>query len=446
MIAFHYPPCAESSGVHRTLKFTRYLPNDGWQPIVLTVHPRVYERTAREQLREIPSMVTVQRAFALDVGRHLSPFGRYPRWAALPDRYASWWLGAVPVGLRLIRRHRPQVIWSTYPVATAHLIGLTLHRLTRVPWVADFRDSMTEDDYPRDRLQRRAHAWIEARVVAHASRLVFTAPSAMEMYRARYSRLVPERCARIANGYDEEDFQALAPSSNVVLPTRQPLRLVHTGLIYPEERDPRPFFGAVSRLKRRGLAVAESLQICLRGSGSEAYYSRLLRERDIHDIVHLLPPVPYREALQECVDADALLLLQGASCNHQIPAKAYEYLRARKPILALTAARGDTAELLRGSGGATVVDIADEEAIADALPGFLARVREDGHPLPDMTCVGSHARERQARQLARLLTQVAAGRLAGSDAARIGAGGRQSESVDVGVPAGQAVVRSQESR
>src|SRR5215831_3848014 len=172
MIAFHYPPCAESSGVHRALKFSRYLRDAEWDPVVLTVHPRAYERATAHQLREIPAGTPVHRAFALDASRHLSFRGTFPRFMALPDRWANWWLSAVPAGLRLIRRHRPQVIWSTYPVATAHLIGLTLHRLTGLPWVADFRDPMTEDDYPPDPLRRRLCGWIERRTAARAARLV----------------------------------------------------------------------------------------------------------------------------------------------------------------------------------------------------------------------------------------------------------------------------------
>ncbi len=386
-------------------------------------------------------MVDVRRTLGLDAARHLALRGRYPRQAALPDRYASWWLTAVPVGLTLIRRHRPRVIWSTYPVATAHLIGLTLHRLSRLPWVADFRDSMTEEGYPRDPLRRRAHAWIEERAVARAARLVFTAPSTIAMYRARYPWLDGERCAWIPNGYDETDFDSLAPSPAAASPGR-PLRLVHSGVVYPEERDPRPFFQALSRLKQRGLLNAWSLEVLLRGSGFQADYSRLLRELGVDDIVHLVPPVGYREALQECVEADALLLLQGASCDHQIPAKAYEYLRARRPILALTAERGDTAALLRDSGGATIIDLADADAIAAALPGFLREVRDGTHPLPDMTRVSCHAREERARDLAVLLDEVAARASAESGAG----GGRHLRSMDGGLATGCGDAYVRESR
>jgi glycosyltransferase involved in cell wall biosynthesis len=445
MVAFHYPPCALSSGVHRTLKFTRYLPDCGWQPVVLTAHARVYARTADAQLQEIPPDVSVWRAYALDAARDLSLRGRYPRWAALPDRWVSWWLHAVPAGLRAIARHRPKVIWSTYPVATAHLVGLSLHRLTGLPWVADFRDPMTEDDYPTDRLRRSVHGWIERRAAKHAAHLVFTTESALGLYRARYPELGEERCVLIPNGYDEQDFEGLAPRARTGT-SAGPVRLLHAGLIYPEERDPRPLLRSVSRLKESGRLSARALEIRLRGAGSEPYFTRLCRELGIDDVVRLLPPVGYRDALQECVDADALLLLQGDWCNRQVPAKAYEYLRARRPILALTDERGDTAKLLRTDGGATIVSLADEDAITEALPGFLNRVRDGSHPLPDMARVATHARAQQARDLARLLFQAVTRPPAGAGVERIVAGGRCLESVLVEAPGGRAVVRGQGAR
>jgi glycosyltransferase involved in cell wall biosynthesis len=406
MIAFYYPPYSGSSGVHRTLKFSRYLHDAGWKPIVLTAHPRAYDRTEEQQLREIPAAVVVARALALNASRLLSFRGMFPGWMALPDHWASWWLSAVPTGLHLIRRYRPRVIWSTYPIATAHLIGLTLHRLTGLPWVADFRDPMTEDNYPPDRLRRRVCSWIERRAVAHTSRLVFVAESAVELYLKRYPTLGRDRCLLIPNGYDEQDFQGLTTSGAPNGTANRPLRLVHAGLIYPEERDPRPLFRSLSCLKREGRISAERLRIDLRAAGSDTYYGGVLRTLDIEDIVHLLPPVPYRQVLQECLDADALLLLQGASCNRQIPAKTYEYLRAGKPILALTPDAGDTAELLRRTGGATLVDLDDETGISTVLPAFLSRVRAATHPLPDTEQVVVFARDQQARTLAEALTQV----------------------------------------
>jgi hypothetical protein len=149
MIAYHFPPVRGSSGIQRTVRFARWLPELGWEPIILTAHPRAYEATVEDAANEVQPGMVVCRAFALDAARHLSIAGRYPDWLALPDRWSSWWLGAVPAGLSLIRRLRPDAIWSTHPLATAHRIGATLHRLTGLPWVADFRDPMAQDGYPR---------------------------------------------------------------------------------------------------------------------------------------------------------------------------------------------------------------------------------------------------------------------------------------------------------
>ena len=401
MIAFHYPPCHGSSGIQRTLKFSRYLPDYGWQPLILTAHPKAYPHIGHDQLHEIREDMVIKRAFALDTSRHLAIRGRYTRWMALPDRWVSWGVGAVYAGLRLIRQQRPDIIWSTYPIATAHLIGLTLHYLSGIPWVVDFRDSMTEDEYPHDAITRRSYRWIEKQTIRHGSRLIFTAASTRQMYLQRYPELCPEQCLVVSNGYDEADFKTLLFPPAAEARSGRPVRLLHAGLIYPQERDPGPFFRALARLKKEGHIAARSLQVDLRAAGSEDYYAAMTRELGIDDIVHLLPALPYRQSLQDCADADALLLFQAASCNHQIPAKAYEYLRLRKPILALAPAEGDTAAVLRENGGATIVNLHDEQAVYHMVPQFLRAVQNRTHPLPNSEHVKRYTRHYQACELAR---------------------------------------------
>src|SRR5688572_18465464 len=86
LIAFHYPPVATSSGLQRTLAFSKYLPEYGWEPLVLTVSPRAYDVVRNDQLADIPEDIVVKRAFGLDARRHLAVAGRYPSWLATPDR------------------------------------------------------------------------------------------------------------------------------------------------------------------------------------------------------------------------------------------------------------------------------------------------------------------------------------------------------------------------
>jgi hypothetical protein len=407
IIAFHFPPQAESSGYLRTLKFCRYLPEQGWLPRVLTAHPRAYERTNVSQLSEIPTSVQVDRVFALDTRRHLSVAGHYLRMMALPDRWVSWCLGAIPAGYRALRDGECDAIFTTFPIASAVLIGWILHHLTGKPWVADLRDSMTEPDYPRDRATWKCHRWLEETMIRHASRLIFTAHSAVRMYLDRYPELSPERCSLILNGFDEDDFKALVPRPA----SNGPLRLLHMGLLYPIERDPLPFFMAISQLQKDGKVDPSRVRIELRGSGYESHYQPILRAEGIENLVHLLPPLTYHEALQECMDGNGLLLFQGACCNHQIPAKIFEYVRLAKPILALTSPAGDTASLLKQVGGATLVDIADAQAIYRAFPEFLRAIETHSHPPPVAEIVQGYNRKEQSEKLARLLNEVAAATL-----------------------------------
>jgi len=276
--------------------------------------------------------------------------------------------------------------------------------LTGKPWVADFRDSMTEDNYPREGWRRVLWRWIERQAVNRASRLIFTAASTRRMYLERYPHLSPAKCVLIPNGYDEEDFAHIVVREGPTLAEDRPLRLLHTGVIYPEERDPRPFFRALQRLKHEGKISAKSVSIVFRAAGSEDLYQRLMNELNIADLIKLQPHVPYHQALQECADADGLLLFQAANCDHQIPAKAYEYLRLRKPVFALTTHTGDTATLLTDVGGATIVSLADEEDIYAGLPSFLYAVRTRTHPLAEVQKIASYARRNQAEELARCLS------------------------------------------
>ena len=404
-IAYHYPPQSGSSGLLRSLKFTRYLIEVGWKSIVLSVNPIAYERTEPSLLQEVPQDISVIRSFALDTRRHLSVKNRYMKWTALPDRWVSWTLSAVPRGLFTIATRSVDVILSTFPIATAVLIGLILHRLTGKPWIVDLRDSMTEDDYPRDTETREVYRKIEALAIRHGSLFLFTAKSTIDMYLKRYSDLDARRCVLLPNGFDEEDFRDLpAWTPNPAAP----LRLLHAGLIYPEERDPRPFFAALARLKNEQEIGAQSIQISLRASGEEPYYRELLEAHGLTDIVHLLPPIPYHEVLREGAVADALLLFQGVTCNHQIPAKAYEYFRLRRPILALTTHEGDTAALLRDVGGATIANMYDCEEIYRCLLSFLAQLRRGDHPLPDPVKSNRYSRRNQAHELGALLDGVVA--------------------------------------
>lgn len=407
IVAYHFPPVRVSSGIQRTLKFCTYLREYGWDPLVLTIAPMAYEVTSPDQLKEIPEDVIVERAFGLDTSRHLAIAGKYLHRMAQPDRWISWWPGAVWIGMRMIKRYKPAAIMSTFPIATAHRIGLSLQKRSGLPWVADFRDSMTEPGYPRDPLTWNIHRKLEEQVIKYCAKAVFTTEPSRQMYAERYPEYDNSRWAVIENGFDEENFlDAEAKLDLTPLGAAGQITLVHSGVLYPKERDPKPFFSALAMLKRNGKINAQELQVILRAPGNEGGYQPMIAELGINDIVRLEPVVAYRDALREMLRADGLLLFQGSVCNHQIPAKIYEYYRAGRPIFALVDPRGISASMLRDLGVPDIADIANAEDIAKTLLRLIANLKEGKRRGVERSAAAKNSRKSRSGELANLLNQL----------------------------------------
>ncbi|MBT0960581.1 glycosyltransferase [Denitromonas iodatirespirans] len=401
MIAYHFPPIQGSSGVQRSLRFIQHLPEFGWEPIVLSITPCAYPATSDDQLAQIPAGTVVCRAFGLDAARHLSIAGRYPGWLALPDRWANWQFAAAIHGRALIRRHRPQALWSTYPIATAHRIAAGLQQHSGLPWLADFRDPMAQPDYPADPAQWRAFKRIEESAARQAAAFSFTAPSALADYRQRY----PDAAARmhlIENGYDEAAFADEVADEPL---TPGHLTLLHSGIVYPQERDPTQLFAALATLRRENPALTAQLRLRFRAPVHEDLIRHLAATHDLTDLIEVLPPLPYRDAIAEMQRADGLLVLQAGNCNHQIPAKLYEYLRARRPILGLADPAGDTGRQLAAAGVPLVVPLEQPQAIREALGAFLTDPAR--RALADEEIVAAASRRQRTAQLAKLLDRMA---------------------------------------
>lgn len=415
LIAFHYPPCGVSSGLQRTLAFSRYLSEFGWRPVVLTVRPGAFERTSPHQLSDIPATVPVVRSAALDAARHLALRGRYWSRLGVPDRWRSWRWSAVPQGLHLCRKHRVDVIWSTYPIATAHRIGATLQRFTGLPWVADFRDPMVEYTAetaqwaPANPALRRARLRIERAAAGRAARLVFCTGAAARIVSDRYERVSPERLRIIPNGYEETAFRE-AEGLAMRLRTSGRRVLLHSGTVYASpDRDPSALFRALKLLEGDNEVTAGSFELRLRNPSNEDYLRSLAAREGVTDLVSILPPLPYKEALAEMMTVDGLLLLQGITSNPAVPAKLYEYLRARRPILGLVHPEGESARTLEAAGVRSVASMTDPAQIAQLLREWTSDPDFSARSVATEDSVAPFSRRALTQELARLLDEVCAG-------------------------------------
>ena len=330
MIALELPPC-RSAGVQRTLRFMEYLPACGWQPLVVTATDNVYLNRDENQAIPPSSVNHLVRAKCYDASKKLSIKGKYFHWMTLPDRYWPWYFDAIKQASKLIEEHQPDVIWSTYPVLSAHLIASKLHKKYDIPWVADYRDPLQCHYDASAQYYSRLKKCLEKSMIKHASKVVLTTDSSVDLYRDIYPEQSKAKFNCIENGFYQEQ-----PKQSYSINTVQNAKfnLLYSGVLYANGRDPKPLFIALASLKKQGKIDVSNFILNFRGT--ENNFKNELRSYDIKDLINFLPAISFAEALQEMSRASANILIQDEVFNRQIPGKIFDYISARRPVLALT--------------------------------------------------------------------------------------------------------------
>lgn len=428
MIAYDFPPSGES-GVHRILRFMRHLPESGWVPSIVTVQPACYpsyRKTDPSLLDRVPERIEVVRTpvFSLldpliawrnrlfrrgtsppaaegggEPTHSPSPYQRFKDFvttlASIPDEQIGWLLPAVWASVRAIRRQGISVLYTTGNPWTTHLIGLSVAALTGIAWVADFRDPWVGNPYvEKAAWLRRIDAWLEARVVARATRVIANTDSLARHFGSRYPE-AGEKFLTIPNGFEEEEFAGLPEP----IPRRTPpFTICHAGTIY-SRRTPTALFEALAASE----ALRENFRIRLIGGVEEpTRFAREVERYRLTPIVEIHPPIPHAQALHELARADLLLVLQN-DAPLQIPGKLYEYLRIGRPILAVTEG-GATAELIESCRAGWVAG--DAGQIATALEAAVERLSTARPPAPSPEVVRAFDTRHLTARLAALFEAI----------------------------------------
>lgn len=406
MVAYHYPPEGGSSGVLRTLKFSKYLPSHGWIPHVLTLNESLYPVKDKGLLADIPPEAVIHRTFAVDSTRHLAVKGRYLALSAIPDRLIGWLPFGVARGLRVIHKEDIQVLYSTCPSPTAHLIAATLKIITGLPWVADFRDPWVEEGFfpVPGSLRYRVESSLEGLVVRRCDRMVVTTPRLRREFLSRYPELEPDKVQVIYNGYDEPDFQNLNEEAQ-----NGCFEIVHAGLVTREFRDPFPLLEVLADMFAEGDLPPDKVRLTFLGGGSwvsSKEFSTRLTQLALDGVVEIARRVSHQEALQRQAKAAALLLLQASDDTKTlIPAKAFEYLRIGRPIIALTL-EGATADILKGMDQCYVYDPTDRTGLRRALLALFDLWQRSPEKLSVVRPIQQYERGKITAELAQVLEQM----------------------------------------
>jgi glycosyltransferase involved in cell wall biosynthesis len=370
LIATYFFPPAGGGGAHRPLKLAAHLPQFGVATEVLApADPKWVERD--DTLRPPPG-VRVHRVRYLGPrtrlrgvelhGRHgLSRAMRelsflLPR-LLIPDQHVGWALTAGPMAVRLVRKERFDAVLTSSPPTSVHLIGALVKRLTGARWIADLRDPIVAHPHRRVelaivRVKEQGEA-AAARLVARYADAIVAASSGVA---AQMEQLAPHGpVSTIVNGCDFEDFEGLEYRRG------DRCRITHTGMMFGK-RSPRAFISAVASSDADVVArfVGGFRQADLEWAGAAG----------LDGFLDVRPYVSHSAALALQRDSEALLLLipeadgRGRSV---LSAKLFEYLAARRPILAAVPAEGEAAKLIRSTGAGLVVPPDDVDALREAV-------------------------------------------------------------------------------
>jgi len=412
IISFYFPP-AGGGGVQRWLKLAGYLPGQGIETHVLAPDDPRWLQSDPEL--EIPADVHVHRA------RYIGPGGMRPgekllgksglrrlwrralltpRRLLVPDENVSWVVSALPAARRIVKREGIGIVITTSPPTSVHMIGARLRRHAGVRWIADLRDSVvakSDRHYERAlvRLKERANRGLARTIARHADAIVcVTATIAGQMTElgARGETLV------IPNGADFDDFAAIEYKPG------ERFRITHTGNFFGK-RNPRPFLSALAQI---------DAPITARFIGEFRTADRLWAEElGLGEKLELIRFQPHAQAIASQRNSEALLLLIPFSAGRGVDVtsgKIYEYLAARRPILAAVPPQGAAAELVREADAGLVAAPDDSEAIRAALEELVERWRKG--KLSDIELprklVGEIDRKERMREIAQLIERVAA--------------------------------------
>ena len=395
MVAAEFPPCL-SAGVQRTYHFAENLLRQGWEPYILSADTRIYRSLDSNTKVSVKISKNVTRSFALDVSRHLAIKGKYFGVLENPDRFAPWYYQGWRDGLNLVRDNQIDVIWSTYPISTAHRIAFKIAQKSGIPWIADFRDPMHAHVDVSAEVTGKAKR-IDKATVENADALVFATEKMKELYMSAYPHVSGEKFHVIENGYNEKIFEGITRTRE----SSEVFHLLYSGALYPQGRNPLPLFQALANLKKCEEISSKNFRLVFRGAGTGEQYSEIIKELSVEELVCFLPSVNFVESIQEMKNADALLVLQGEIFNNQIPGKVYEYIAARVPMLALVGKEGATEQLLSSYPSAFLAGEGDVEMIRKQLIGVLSYNYQEGG---DITAYSRQAKSMQLMKLVNRLT------------------------------------------
>jgi glycosyltransferase involved in cell wall biosynthesis len=426
IISHDFPPVI-TMGAVRIGKFAKYLPEFGWEPIVLTTNKNealscypskesfdaVTVRTP--SLSVLPSVIEsvadghkiadevnrcVWKITCLKLIRRLIHIvSNIPLMRAIPFNGIGWLTYGIRYGKQTIQSNQIDILFSSSNPPVCHIIASRLCRRTKIPWVAEFRDLWSLNHNNKLRgvsllFQQR----LEKQIMRNSCCIITVSePLAKDL-----EELHSKEVATITNGFDEEDY-----SEEVLLTTK--FTISYTGKVYSDGQNPTPLFKAISELKREDGISIDKVEVRFFGVNVREVISPMVKEYGLDDIVKVYGLIPYRESLIRQRESTVLLLLTWNNLEDKgiYTGKVFEYLGAGRPVLAIGLTGSVVDELLNKTGSGMVVN--EVEEIKAILINWMREFKTYGEikyrysPKPEV--ISQYTRREQAKQLAAVLNK-----------------------------------------
>ena len=429
IITYYWPPSG-GSGVQRWLKMSKYLPENGWQPVIYTAEDAEYPVEDPSLEQDVASEAEVIRRPIVE------PYSFYKKFLGMkkgekvkagfinegakrsgwkenlsvwlrgnlfiPDARCWWVKPSVRYLSRYLKEHPVDAMISTGPPHSMHLIAKALHKKYNIPWVADFRDPWTDIDFYKDlkltRCADRKHHLLEHQVLTEATKVVTVGWDCAKGLESHGAKDV----VVITNGYDFDN----SIQSNCQNHTSQ-FTMSHIGIIGPN-RNPETLWQSVADLVEMRHGMFLPLQIRLIGQIDNSVIESIKRH-NIEKYVEIIPYIPHNQVIMEQQKSDVLLLFVNNTPNAKgiLTGKLFEYMASGRPILCIGPEDGDSARILNETQTGITVDFNDKGKMKSVILDLMTKYNDNQLITSNITAVEKYSRRNLTKEYVKLLNDIA---------------------------------------
>ena len=378
VVTYYWPPSG-GPGVQRVLKFCKYLPEYGWEPVILTVKDGEYPAMDDTLLHESKDIEThLSHAFSfysifnwftggksvpshqLSKSKNDTFFTKIARWVrynlVVPDGRIGWYSGAVKKGRELLCSQNFDLIFSSGPPHSVHLIGRKLAKKSGTNWVADFRDPWTDGFYylenPRNNLTTWIDGLLEKKVLRDCDGLITVSPGFESLLNSRLP--IKFKSTVIYNGFDQDDF----PKGRLERKNIDQIVISHTGSLSKSQNP----FGLFESIKSHNESN-KGLKIIIQLVGSiHPNIIETINKMNMQKYVFILPYQPHQKVIRKLINSDFIFLVVPDQNKNEgiIPGKLFEYFYSKTEILLIGNKNSNAASLCLEMGYKNIFEIKEK--------------------------------------------------------------------------------------